>query len=155
MQKKKYYLAYGSNLNVTQMEWRCPRAKIAGYGTLQDWQLLFRGSGTGAYLTIEPCEGSTVPVGIWEITPEDEKSLDRYEGYPHFYYKATVPVLMKNRRNQPPKEVDAMVYIMHENRPMGRPSGAYVATCAQGYIDFQFDMKPLRDAVYAARKEAV
>ena len=56
MQKKKYYLAYGSNLNVTQMEWRCPRAKIAGYGTLQDWQLLFRGSGTGAYLTIEPCE---------------------------------------------------------------------------------------------------
>lgn len=27
---KRYYLAYGSNLNVRQMKYRCPTAKIAG-----------------------------------------------------------------------------------------------------------------------------
>lgn len=27
---KRYYLAYGSNLNVRQMAWRCPTAKAVG-----------------------------------------------------------------------------------------------------------------------------
>ena len=152
---KKYYIAYGSNLNVTQMQSRCPGAEIAGYGTLHNWQLRFRGSGTGAYLTIEPCKGSAVPVGIWEITDLDEKYLDRYEGFPTFYYKRTLPVVLNSYQNEPQKIIEAMVYIMRENRPLGRPSGLYTQICAQGYIDFQFDMKPLRDAVYRARKEAV
>ena len=52
-----------------------------------DYELLFKGSKTGSYLTIEKKEGSTVPVVIWEVTESDEKSLDRYEGYPIFYYK--------------------------------------------------------------------
>lgn len=30
MKNKKYYIAYGSNLSVEQMAYRCPDAKIAG-----------------------------------------------------------------------------------------------------------------------------
>ncbi|MGN1231560.1 MAG: gamma-glutamylcyclotransferase, partial [Anaerotignum sp.] len=30
MQMKKYYIAYGSNLNVRQMKFRCPTARIVG-----------------------------------------------------------------------------------------------------------------------------
>ena len=82
--EKKFYLAYGSNLNVHQMAWRCPGADVAGIATLHDYRLLFRGSGSGFYLTIEPCIGSEVPVGVWSITEADEKALDRYEGYPSF-----------------------------------------------------------------------
>ena len=152
---KTYYIAYGSNLNVTQMISRCPGASVAGYGFLQDWELRFRGSGTGAYLTIEPQKEAIVPVGIWEITDLDEKYLDRYEGFPHFYYKRTLPVVLNSYQNEPQQIIEAMVYIMREDRPLGRPTGLYVQTCAQGYIDFQFDMKPLSDAVYRARKEAV
>lgn len=150
----KYYMAYGSNLNVTQMAQRCREAQIAGYGTLQGWRLLFRGSKTGAYLTIEPEEGSTVPVGVWEITAEDERALDHYEGFPTFYYKRTIPVIMQSYRNEPPREVDAMAYIMHEDRPLGCPTWLYVATCVQGYIDFRFEIETLQEAVERARKEA-
>lgn len=78
---KKYYIAYGSNLNVRQMKQRCPSARIIGTANLDGWQLLFKGSQTGSYLTIEKKKGSTVPVAVWEITAEDEKALDRYEGY--------------------------------------------------------------------------
>jgi hypothetical protein len=56
---KKYYAAYGSNLNVAQMKMRCPGAKIVGTSEIKDYQLLFKGSKTGSYLTIEKCDGSS------------------------------------------------------------------------------------------------
>ena len=84
---KKYYLAYGSNLNVAQMRWRCPDARALGTATIEDYRLLFKGSKTGSYLTIEAQEGAQVPVAVWEVSEEDEKRLDRYEGFPTFYYK--------------------------------------------------------------------
>lgn len=49
---KRYYLAYGSNLNVQQMLYRCPTARIIGTSTIPNYQLLFKGSKTGSYLTI-------------------------------------------------------------------------------------------------------
>ena len=55
---KKYYLAYGSNLNVRQMALRCPTAKPVGTAVIKDYGLLFKGSKTGAYLTIEPKSGA-------------------------------------------------------------------------------------------------
>ena len=77
---KRYYIAYGSNLNVQQMRWRCPGARIIGTAELQDYRLLFKGSKTGSYLTVEPEKGCTVPVAVWEVTEQDELALDRYEG---------------------------------------------------------------------------
>ena len=85
--EKRYYLAYGSNLNVRQMRMRCPTARMIGTATIEDYRLMFKGSKTGSYLTIEPEEGCSVPVGVWEVTARDELALDRYEGYPTFYYK--------------------------------------------------------------------
>ena len=152
---KKYYAAYGSNLNVRQMAFRCPGATIAGVGTLQDWQLAFRGSKTGSYLTIEPRKGSSVPVGVWEITDQDEQALDRYEGFPHFYYKRMLRLSITNYLIGETEDVDAMVYIMHEDRPLGAPTLAYVQTCLDGCMDFYLDTEPLMEAVRSAWKEAV
>lgn len=39
MKNKKYYIAYGSNLSVEQMAYRCPDAKIAGQAVLAGWEL--------------------------------------------------------------------------------------------------------------------
>ena len=39
----KYYLAYGSNLNIRQMQMRCPGAKPVGTMVLEDYELLFKG----------------------------------------------------------------------------------------------------------------
>lgn len=149
--KKKYYIAYGSNLNVEQMARRCPGAEVAGIATIYDWRLLFKGSKTGSYLTIERCLGAEVPVGVWEITEEDERSLDRYEGFPTFYYKRKMRITMDNILTGEQKEINAMAYIMHEDRPIGIPTSTYLQTCGIGYLDFNFDMEPLEDALSYSR----
>lgn len=69
------------------MRMRCPSARIIGTSEIPDYELLFKGSKTGSYLTIESKEGSRVPVAAWEVSAEDELALDRYEGFPTFYYK--------------------------------------------------------------------
>lgn len=48
----KLYVAYGSNLNKEQMSHRCPDAKPVYTGYLENWELIYRGSKTGAYATI-------------------------------------------------------------------------------------------------------
>lgn len=74
------YLAYGSNLNTKQMKRRCPNAAIVGSTILDGYRLMFKGSKTGAYLTIEKAKSYKVPLGVWEIDSTDLASLDRYEG---------------------------------------------------------------------------
>ena len=78
---RKLYLAYGSNLDKFQMAHRCPDAKAEGTGVIKDYRLMFKGSKTGSYLTIEPAKGYEVPVGVWSVTPEDERMLDGFCEY--------------------------------------------------------------------------
>lgn len=144
--EKRYYIAYGSNLNIRQMKWRCPSARIIGTSKVPDYELLFKGSKTGSYLTIEPKEGSTVPVAVWEVTERDEIALDRYEGFPNFYYKAEMTLPIKGIKLGKVRERTVFVYIMHEDRPIGIPSVSYLRTCLEGYDDFGFDEKPLMNA---------
>ena len=115
---KRYYIAYGSNLNIDQMSYRCPRAKVVGTSEIPDFQLLFKGSKSGAYLTIEPKKGEKVPVAVWEVTADDELSLDRYEGYPNFYYKTEVEIPVIGISDRKVRKLKAFIYIMHEERPM-------------------------------------
>lgn len=152
MNKKKYYIAYGSNLNIRQMRYRCPGAKPIGISAIPDYELLYKGSKTGAYLTIEPKNGGLVPAAVWEVTADDEKRLDTYEGYPNFYYKKEVrlPIRLANGKT---KKLDAFVYIMHEERKLGIPSLAYIRTCEEGYRNFGFDVKYLDRAYMRSTKE--
>jgi len=144
--KNRYYIAYGSNLNIYQMFARCPGAKIIGTSVIENYQLLFKGSKTGSYLTIEPKEGRSVPVAVWSVTARDEAALDRYEGYPAFYYKAEMKLPIKGIKSGKIRTRDVFVYIMHEDRPLGLPSEYYLETCLQGYQSFRFDKKILFQA---------
>ena len=56
----KYYLAYGSNLNLNQMKRRCPNAIKVGSFLLKGYQLEFR-----YYLTIKKNINSDVQLGIF------------------------------------------------------------------------------------------
>ena len=131
---RKLYIAYGSNLNLTQMAYRCPTAVVYAAGILNNWQLIYRGAQANAHATIKRKRGESVPVLVWEIQPADEIRLDRYEGYPVYYYKKDVMVTIDGRRRK------AMVYIMDERRLPGRPSAVYVETIRQGYIDNGMDL---------------
>jgi len=126
----KFYIAYGSNLNLEQMALRCPTATIYGIGMLINWKLTFRSMRGPAFATIEPSTGSQVPVIIWKIDKTSEKALDNYEGFPLFYYKRDIKVKMDNGRH-----LTGMVYIMNRKAVPGIPTKKYISTIAQGYLD--------------------
>lgn len=143
---KKFYLAYGSNLNVSQMAARCPDAVAVGYTFLEDCRLVFRGSRSGYYLTVEPFLGGSVPCGVWRLSEKDERMLDRYEGFPSFYGKETRKIEMVDGSGAL-RKVEAMIYLMVPGRPAGVPTESYFRTCARGYRDFGFSLVSLQDAL--------
>lgn len=151
---KRYYIAYGSNLNIWQMRHRCPSARIIGTSEIPGYQLLFKGSRSGSYLTIEKKDGAKVPVAAWEVTPEDELALDRYEGFPRFYYKAEMTLPITGIRTGKVRNRKVFVYIMHEDRKLGIPSGFYVDACLEGYGAFGFDEKYLEEALRLSEEAA-
>ena len=144
-EKRKVYLAYGSNLNMQQMTRRCPEAKAWGATFLRDWRLAFHGGSGHAVATIVPRKGDDVPVGLWSITAKDEKALDAYEGYPGLYRKETVKVPWGKRT------VSAMVYVMNHDK-IGFPSKPYFETIFEGYEDFNLDPEPLFQALWDAQR---
>ncbi len=145
--EKRYYIAYGSNLNIRQMRMRCPGARVIGTSEVKDYELLFKGSKTGSYLTIEPKAGASVPEAVWEVTERDEMALDHFEGFPDFYYKAEMVLPVKGIKTGKVRRRRVFVYIMHEERSLGLPSANYVAVCREGYDAFGFGQRYLTDAI--------
>ena len=149
MEKKatRLYVAYGSNLNMEQMAIRCPGAIPVARATIKGYRLMFKGSQTGAYLTIEKAARKCVPVIVWSVTERDEVNLDRYEGFPSFYYKKNMKLELFSLVNGESLGVhEAFVYIMDERRSLGVPSCRYVEICEEGYKRFGFDIDYLDDA---------
>lgn len=144
---KRLYVAYGSNLNFEQMKYRCPTAKLYGIGTINGYELQFKGSSHSAFATIAPKEDASVPVAVWEIKLRDELSLDRYEGYPSHYFKQNVSVQLHG------EEVSAMVYIMNLKMNFGLPSPHYYRTVHQGYVDCGMDTNVLDAAVMNSTRQ--
>lgn len=138
---KRFYIAYGSNLHLEQMKYRCPTATVVGKSELTGYKLIFKGASTNAYATIEESTHDTVPVLIWELKLQDEKALDRYEGYPIFYYKKNISVEVEG------KQVEAMVYVMNEKVQIGIPSLRYYEVIKTGYKTAGFDESVLENAL--------
>lgn len=138
---KRLYVAYGSNLNIRQMKYRCPTAKLYGTGVIDNYELQFKGQPHGAFATIAPKDGSSVPIAVWEIQARDEMSLDRYEGYPSHYFKQNVLVQLDG------EEVNAMVYIMNLKMGFGLPSPHYYQTVYEGYNDCGLNTDVLNKAL--------
>ncbi len=139
MSKEKLYIAYGSNINLEQMAFRCPTAEIAGKGLLNGYELQFK-----HHATIEKNEESKVPVLLWRLKNQDEQSLDKYEGYPKYYRKENLSLEING------KNVDAMMYIMNGNQAISMPTESYFHAIKQGYIDNGLDLDYLETALQQA-----
>ncbi len=139
----KYYLAYGSNLNLKDMKYRCKNAKLIGTTFLPDYALEFR-----FYLTVKEKKGSKVPIGIFKIDDKDEIKLDQYEDYPNLYYKKEIDVEFNGQT------IKGLIYIMNEDkRKIELPSEEYYFTCFKGYTDCNLDTKYLIDALNDIEEE--
>jgi hypothetical protein len=139
--KRRFYLAYGSNLNIGQMQQRCETAKPMGKTVLENYRLVFCGGKGSAVANIERKSGASVPCALWLIGPKDEASLDRYEGVPHLYKKELVRVSLGKRT------LSALVYIMRVGHPLVTPSIRYLHTIIDGYHDFELDDTALAEAI--------
>ena len=119
------YIAYGSNMVEEQMAHRCPNAKLIGTGQLLNHRLEFY-----LHATVERsrARGASVPVAVWEIDAEDERSLDRYEGFPTYYTKHKRTVRMDDG-----SRIEGMVYIMNMIRPQP-PTSSYYNGIHNAYI---------------------
>ena len=149
--KSRYYIAYGSNLSIEQMKHRTPDAQIVGTAMLKGWRLLFR-----QFATIERKAKFNTPVLIWKISEQDERNLDRYEGFPHFYVKKNLKVAVKSLEGFDIGTLTAMVYIMTPEAVKLRdisplPSRQYYSTLCTGYKTFGFDGATLVDALHEAK----
>lgn len=127
----KLYFAYGSNINLDQMAHRCPDAQVVGPVVLDNYELLFRGSGIGSGVaTIAPKKGKKVYGLLWKLTRECEESLNQYEGFPRLYGKENVTVRDKNGQ-----EFTVMAYVMtaERGRTPAPPSLYYYEGIRDGY----------------------
>ena len=147
-----FCLAYGSNLDVNRMRTRCPGAEIYGFSAIYGYRLLFKRSCTGCYATIEQDANCCVPVGIYRITVADELRLDRFEGFPKYYYKREflLPVWNLDGRKLN-KRRNCVVYVMHEDRILGEPSEDYFHLLDYGYDYWGFD----KNILYKALEDSI
>ena len=134
------YFAYGSNINLEQMEHRCPDAQLVGPVTLQNYELQFRGHG---FATVAPKESGVVHGLMWKLPPTSEQTLDRYEGYPCHYIKETVTVQTVDG-----SKIPVMAYVMAE--PMCRqpalPYPRYYRAIQQGFEANGLPVESLEEA---------
>ena len=134
--KEKLYIAYGSNINLEQMAYRCPNSKVVGTAMLQGYELQFK-----QVATIEKKEHAETPVLVWRLPQKDERTLDSYEGYPRLYRKENVELEIDGETQE------AMVYIMNGDLQQEPPSANYYACIRQGYLENGLDTSYLEDAL--------
>lgn len=145
---KQLYFAYGSNMDLDQMAYRCPKAEMVETVRLEGYRLTFAAAGSGL-ATIFPEEGSHVDGVLWSLTGDCEKSLDLYEGYPDFYDKQEITV-----KNKGGREIKAIVYIMTKDymQNFNPPGRSYLTGILKGCRQNQIPTEPI---LKAARKPPV
>lgn len=133
------YVAYGSNMNLDQMAYRCPKSKVVGNGKIYGWKLVFNVHAD----VVKADKDSFVHVVVWDIDDDDWAMLDVYEGYPEYYIRTGVTVNFDNGH------VDiAIVYIMADKHKGICPPAQYYFDCIeQGYVDNGIDTDCLYDAL--------
>jgi AIG2-like family len=131
-QPSKLYLAYGSNLDVKAMAHRAPDAVPLGKSAIREMRLVFR-----HVADITDAPGMRVPVGVWRISPRDERALDMYEGVKAGLYRKIMVRI--------DGEV-ALSYRMNDRGIMA-PSESYLATIRRGYGHFELDEAALDEAL--------
>lgn len=131
------YFAYGSNMDPSQMEFRCPGASPIGIGILKDFRFLINSRGVA---TIARDEGKSVYGVLWSIGEEHERTLDKYEGVKsNIYYRDFVSVETSPGGNQ-----EALVYIDPVTDP-GPPKDGYLEKILTGARHFNLPEKYIED----------
>lgn len=137
------YVAYGSNMNLEQMEYRCPNSKVACTGRIYGWKLVFD---THADIIPTGDLDNFVPVVAWNIADSDWPRLDMYEGFPIYYIKQEVEVQLDDGRVE-----NCIVYVMAKKDhgycpPFENYFYGIEKACQENGIDVQYLYDALEEA---------
>ena len=126
-----FYFAYGSNLDLMQMQLKCPDAQFVSTARLDGYKICFpRRSFVRdcAVISIEPEAGESVWGALYEIEDRNLKRLDEREGYnprrdreKNSRYRLTVQVESSDERS-----VSAAVYVAVPSENPGLPTPQYI-----------------------------
>ncbi|MEB3051996.1 gamma-glutamylcyclotransferase [Mycolicibacter sp. MYC123] len=122
------YAAYGSNMHPEQMLQRAPHSPMTGTGWLHGWRLTFAGEDIGwegALATVVEDPESSVFVVLYDVTPEDEKNMDSWEGSEFGIHKK-----IRCRVDCAPEPVLAWLYVV-DAWESGMPSARYLGVVAE------------------------
>ena len=126
-----YYFAYGSNLDLLQMQLRCPEAQFVSTAKLDGYRICFPRKSfvrDCAVISIEPSISETVWGALYELDGTDIARLDEREGYDkrrdralNHYNRITVRVEVADDH-----PVVAEVYVAVATADPGLPSPHYI-----------------------------
>ncbi len=143
------YFAFGSNLHPPQMAERCPGSRVLHPGVLKGYRLAFSGYSTrweGGVATVVAEPSSEVQGVLYDLTEEDQRNLDRFEGFPTVYDRLQVRVEGRDGNLH-----SAMTYqkLTSQNQSTGTtpPSLRYFHQIWKAYRAFQLDEAFLLKAV--------
>lgn len=130
------YFSYGMNTNLAQMGRRCPKAVSLGAAVLPGFSFEFK-----QFATVVPDVTKDTLGVVWEISDDCEDALDVLEGFPKFYTKQLVTVLIDGIPHT------AMTYLMYPDEVLNLPSNSYYNLVADGYEDHGIALDQLNDAI--------
>ncbi|MEB3064347.1 MULTISPECIES: gamma-glutamylcyclotransferase [Mycolicibacter] len=122
------YAAYGSNMHPEQMLQRAPHSPMIGTGWVHGWRLTFAGEDIGwegALATVVEDPESSVFVVLYDVTAEDEKNMDSWEGSDFGIHKK-----IRCRVDSAPEPVLAWLYVV-DAWESGMPSARYLGVVAE------------------------
>ena len=124
------YLAYGSNMDESQMSYRCDNAELIDKTTLNGYRFALDES---CVATIIPDPDSHVEALLWLIPRDDEERLDEYEGVAlGSYRKEYIEVTGEKVRGS------ALVYISNREPFDGTARSGYMERIIEAAIEHGF-----------------
>jgi len=130
------YFAFGSNLHTPQMSERCPGSRVLQPGVLKGYRLAFSGysgrweGGVATIVTDPSCEVQGL---LYDLNEEDQRNLDRFEGFPTVYDRLQVSVEERDGNLH-----SAMTY-QKRNSDIATPSLRYFHQIWKAYRFFHLD----------------
>jgi len=137
------YFAYGSNLWLRQMSKRCPESRFVGIAKLHGWRFIINQRG---YATIVRSENDHVWALVYDLTANDEATLDINEGVPFSYVKKYLEVTFWEANlagdagvSIPPdpsagRTISSLIYV-DERTEEGPPKKEYIYRVGMGIED--------------------
>jgi len=138
-EEKAYYFAYGSNMDETQMGKRCSDSQLEGKALLPGYRLVFNreSSGWGCGVADIVLDDQTEVWGLlYEVTDNDLKQLDYYEGAPKLYVRKKIKVLDASNN-----EINANTYEVVKKNGFIPPSEEYLGILKKAAEKYGFPQK--------------